>query len=145
MCCKMSPVNYVCLHATFAGGCPQCLCSTFKSGIQSCIWGIECSLQAGWDRSGSEDLFGFLLNIVPRQPGKPAVSWGALSTALPTGLGKGLSTLHCTGAASPPVLCAVLNTTVQKGHKTIREHPREGYRDGESSGEEDIWGVAEVP
>lgn len=29
------------------------------------------------------------------------------------------------------VPCAVLGTTVQKGHKTIREYPKESCKDGE--------------
>ncbi|GAB0184565.1 mitochondrial enolase superfamily member 1 [Grus japonensis] len=44
----------------------------------------------------------------------------------------------CTGAASPQVLCAVLGATVQKGHETIGECPKEGNKDGEGSREEDI-------
>lgn len=28
--------------------------------------------------------------------------------------------------------------TVQKGHKTIRKHPKEVYEDGEESGGEDV-------
>lgn len=41
--------------------------------------------------------------------------------------------LHCTGVALSQVLCAVLDTTVQKGHRTIRVCPNERYKDGEGS------------
>ncbi|GAB0180473.1 spindle and kinetochore-associated protein 3 [Grus japonensis] len=44
----------------------------------------------------------------------------------------------CTGAASPRVLCAVLGATVQKGHKTIGEGPKEGNKNGEGSRGEDV-------
>ncbi|GAB0188695.1 mitochondrial enolase superfamily member 1 [Grus japonensis] len=44
----------------------------------------------------------------------------------------------CTGVASPQVRRAVLGTTVQKGHKTIGEHPKEGNKDAQGSRGEDL-------
>ncbi|GAB0210092.1 mitochondrial enolase superfamily member 1 [Grus japonensis] len=44
----------------------------------------------------------------------------------------------CAGAALPRVLRAVLGATVQKGHKTIGECPKEGNKDGEGSRGEDV-------
>ncbi|GAB0188707.1 mitochondrial enolase superfamily member 1 [Grus japonensis] len=44
----------------------------------------------------------------------------------------------CAGVASPQVLRAVLGATVQKGHKTIGECPKEGNKDGEGSRGEDV-------
>ena len=48
-----------------------------------------------------------------------------------SGEGTDCPTLHCAAAASPQALCALLGTTVQKGHKTVRECPKEDYKDGE--------------
>ena len=45
--------------------------------------------------------------------------------------------------APPQVLCEVWSTKVQKGHKTIRECPKEGYKDGEGFREEDIQEMIE--
>ena len=49
------------------------------------------------------------------------------------------------GAASLWTLCAVLIATVQEGHKTIKECPKEGYKDGERSRGQDVWWESEVP
>lgn len=63
-----------------------------------------------------------LVYSVPGQPQRPTTSWGASSTALLAGQRKGLScsTQHCCGLTSNAVC------SVQKGHKTIREFPKEG-------------------
>ncbi|GAB0185537.1 mitochondrial enolase superfamily member 1 [Grus japonensis] len=45
--------------------------------------------------------------------------------------------LH-TALVRPRVLCAVLGATVQEGHKTIGECPKEGNKDGEGSRGEDV-------
>lgn len=51
-------------HTTFVGGCLQRHCSVFKNWRQSCVWGIELSLQAGQDRPGFENPFVFTSSIV---------------------------------------------------------------------------------
>lgn len=43
------------------------------------------------------------------------------------------------------VLCAVLWTIVQKGHKSIRKLPKKGCKNGKGSREKDVWRVDEVP
>lgn len=48
--------------------------------------------------------------------------------------------LHCAGVASPWVFCTVLGGTVQRGCKTTRRCPKEGYKDVEGSGGEDVQG-----
>ncbi|GAB0203881.1 hypothetical protein GRJ2_002853700 [Grus japonensis] len=45
--------------------------------------------------------------------------------------------LH-TALVQPRVVCAVLGATIQKGHKTIGECPKEGSKDGEGSRGEDV-------
>lgn len=40
---------------------------------------------------------------------------------------------------------ATENDMIQEGHKAIREHPEEGYRDGEGPGGEEVAGTAEHP
>jgi len=52
------------------------------------------------------------------------------------------------GGAAPSVLCGLtsstgcsLGATVQEGHKAVREHPKEGQKDGEGS----IQCLAEAP
>lgn len=55
----------------------------------------------------------------------------------------------CFGAASPQVLYALLGSTISEGHRTIREHPNEGYRDGKDGACESgvklcqrvVWGL----
>lgn len=67
------------------------------------------------------------VNSVLLQPGRISVFRGAWSMALLAGQGKWLSALHCTDVASLWVLCAVLcNIKVRKGHKIIRDCPKEG-------------------
>lgn len=84
-----------------------------------------------------------LVTSVPRQPRRPTMSWGASSTALPTEQGKGLfcSALCC--ATSLWALCALLDATEQKSHKTLRGCLEEGYKNDKRSGGEDIWGGVE--
>lgn len=54
--------------------------------------------------------------------------------------GSGCPALHCSSAASTGVLCAVLGSVVQKGHKTIKECLKEDDKDDEESGRQGIWG-----
>lgn len=60
---------------------------------------------------------------------------------------------HCRSVEGSPTLLwaitslalgEVLGAAVQEGHKTIREHPKEGYEVAEVSTGEDRLGVAEV-
>ena len=64
----------------------------------------------------------------------PVTFWGGVESC---------DALLCAGVASPPALCAVLGTTVQKGKETVGECPEEGDEDGEGPGGEDL-GAAEV-
>lgn len=52
--------------------------------------------------------------------------------------------VHCLGAASSWIPCAVWGVIVQRGYKTIRECPKKDHKDGECSKGEDIWGVAKT-
>jgi len=99
--------------------------------------------QPWWKESWSRANWTWVSNV-PRQPGRPTVSRGASSIALPTYERSDSPTLHCTGVTSPWVLCAVLGTTVQKGQK-LSECRNEGYKDGEESRREGIWEVVKVP
>jgi len=54
--------------------------------------------------------------------------------ALLTGGAKELSCSILCCVASPPALGAALGAAMEKGHKTMKEHPKEGYEDVESSG-----------
>lgn len=76
-------------------------------------------------------------SCVPWQPKGPTVPWGVSSPALPPGKESDHPALRCT-VASHQVLCEVWGTKAQKGRETIRECPKEGYRDGEGFREEDI-------
>ena len=82
---------------------------------------------------------------LPGQPRRPIISgvhqvwnWQPVE-------GRVCPSLRCIGVASPQVLSAGLGTTVQTGHITTRECPKESYKVGEGSKGEDIWGAAEVP
>ena len=59
--------------------------------------------------------------------------------------GKGLScpALRCCGLTSS-TLCS-LGATVQKGHKTARERPKEGYKDGEGPGGQQVCEERRAP
>lgn len=51
---------------------------------------------------------------------------------------------HCTPLFCPcAALCAVLCATIKEGHKTIREHLKEGNQDGERSRGQDVWEATE--
>jgi len=63
---------------------------------------------------------------VPTQPKRPTKGQ---PTSVPDGEGSDCPALHCT--VLPWVLCAALGSRIQKGYKTIRECPKEGYEDGE--------------
>jgi len=86
------------------------------------------------DFSSNSSTFAILCSSSP----PTCFSWGAWGMALLAGQGKWLS--HSTVQWCDLTLCSV-----QKGYKTIRKCPEEGYEDGEGSRGEDIWGVAEVP
>lgn len=75
---------------------------------------------------------------MPRQLGRPTISWGASDSAL---VREGIALL-CVSEALLPVLDADLGAIVQKGHKTIKEC--HSYKDGEGSGGEDVQGAAEA-
>jgi len=103
------------------------------------------------ERAPWEGTWGFMLTVgriwissVSWQPKRPAL-WGTSGSALPACQGRDCPTLLCVGAASPQALSAVLGTTIKEGHASVREHPREGSKDGEGSRGQDVWGVAELP
>ena len=60
-------------------------------------------------------------------------------------MGSNCAALHCTGEASPWVLHVVLGAMVPKGHKTIRQCPKENFKDSDGPEGQDIWGTAKVP
>ena len=58
--------------------------------------------------------------------------------AVLTGGGKELSRSALCCVASPPALGAALGAAMEEGHKTMKEHPKEGYEDVESSGAQGV-------
>jgi len=62
-----------------------------------------------------------------------------------TEVSKGSDCLTLCCSSTDSLMCAVWVATVQKGHKTTRECPKESYKDGEEFRGQDVRGAAEVP
>ena len=58
------------------------------------------------------------------------IPWDALCPALSPGQGRGCPLCSVLCSLTSSIGCS-LSVTVQEGHKTIRELPKEGYRNGE--------------
>jgi len=82
---------------------------------------------------------------VPWQPEGPTVP-GVVRQAHTASWEREELVLLCSALCGlqPPARGAALGTTV-KGHRMIRECPKEGYEDGEGSRRQDIRGAGAIP
>lgn len=109
--------------------------STYRLGMRS-WWAamerdLEFYLMASW----------MWVSTLPWLPKGPSVLWVHQAQWVREGIVPS-ALLY---VASPETQGSVLGATIYKGHKTIRDCPKESYRDSERSGGQDVWGVAEAP